>query len=129
MDAFSQPRQKVDGIPDRITVKWSAEVLDEGFVAFPKRLLRCLSDVFSGETGIDDLRVVLSVADFRRPNPLRQPSLAYLAFVAGMGESEFRAALQRLQDRNLVWKRGTEQALEIRLDPLLEEIMQNTGKD
>ena len=126
MDAFSQPRQKVDGIPDRITVKWSAEVLDEGFVAFPKRLL---SDVFSGETGIDDLRVVLAVADFRRPDQWRQPSLAHLAFLAGMGESEFRAALQRLQDRKLVWKRGTEQALEIRLDPLLEEIMQNTGKD
>ncbi len=113
-------------MPDRIVVKWSRRVLDEGFVAFPKRLLRALPKMFSGATALDQLRVVLAVADYRRPNQTRVPSLGLLAFVAGMTNDDFRHALEQLINRGLVTVNGGDDALSVSLDPLLDKIMKET---
>ena len=119
-------RNKVDGIPDRVVAKWSAQVVSEGFVAFPKRLLRCLNVLFPEPRAIDQLRVVLAVADFRRPKQSREPSLQYLAFIAGMSEQEFRSALSALSDRGIVELSGSDDGLRVSLEPLLEKIMRET---
>ena len=79
-------RRKIDRtrIPDTAAHKWSLEVLEEGFVPFPKKLIRCLAEMFGGPDGIDQLRVLLAVIDYRRPDLVRPPSLEYLSFNAGM---------------------------------------------
>src|SRR5262249_37634428 len=119
MDRFNRMKLQPQQIPASAVAKWSWEVLDEGFVPFPKRLLRCLSEVLPGETAIDDLRVVLSVADYRRENLSRPPSIAYLAFNAGMSEAEFERRLADLEARNLIKCTGTVHAIEVDLGGIL----------
>lgn len=125
MTEFS--RQKVEGIPDRVMVKWSREVLEEGFVAFPKRLLRCLSDVFEGPRALDHLRAALTIADYRRPNQFEGPKLAYLAFVAGVSKQRFKGMLEELQASGLLLMEESSDRLNLSLDPLLKKIMQATA--
>ncbi len=85
-----------------MTAKWESKTLDEGFIPFPKRLLRCQHLIFSGEKGVEELAVVLAIVDFKRPNLLRQPSLSYLAFLSGLSVEVFKERLQELIERGLV---------------------------
>lgn len=63
---------------------------------FPKKLVRTLSRIFPDTQAMKDLSVLLAVVDFKRPNLTRDPSVAFLAFLAGLSEEEFRAALASL---------------------------------
>ncbi len=97
-------RQKVDvrHFPMQIVTKWSNPILREGFVPFPKRLLRCIHKIFNYAEGMIDLAIVLALVDFKRPNASRRPSLEYLAFLAGLPIEEFERGLVRLQERGYV---------------------------
>lgn len=120
-------RQSIDTarLPPTVVTKWSHAVLKEGFVPFPKRLLRCLADVFAGQTVAEDLAVVLSVVDFKRPNLSRLPSLDYLAFVAGLSPENFQSRLDDLEKRGLVSVNGNEEEMDIQLTGLLELVEQH----
>src|SRR5450432_3538717 len=109
------------------TTKWSPSVLAEGFVPFPKKLLRSLRELFEGETALADLAAVLAVIDFKRPNPTRKPSLEYLGFLAGLTESEFRDALRRLETLGYLTIQGDEPGLEIDLAGFESVIEKATG--
>jgi len=94
-------RQKVDKIPEAAIAKWSAAVVEEGFIPFPKRLLRVLSAIFSSQE-IKLLQAVLAIVDFRRAKQAFPPSRDYLAFIAGLPSEEFSQLLAELKSRGLV---------------------------
>jgi hypothetical protein len=108
-------RHRVAAPPSAIP-KWSAEVLDEGFVPFPKRLLRCLNRL---AVNAEELQVILAVADYARPNLTRMPSYEFLAFTAGLTTDEFRRAAEALENRGLVEIVERGDSVSVRLDNLL----------
>ena len=75
---------------------------------------------------IKDLQVILSIADYLRPNATRGPSLEYLAFTAGMEAEEFRKILDDLAKRNWVTIEGPDVALTLSIAGLMEEIIKVT---
>lgn len=87
-------------VAEAMQAKWPGQVLDEGFIPFPKRLLRCMGKLFQEPDAIDDLRVLLAIADFARQKLLRLPSYDYLAFIAGMTPENFKARLAVMQKRD-----------------------------
>src|SRR4051794_37541617 len=92
----------VDRFPDAIRAKWPMEILDEGFTPFPKRLLRCLDEVLGRSDAVDDLRVVLALADYQRPDETPPARTEMLAAIAGMTAERFSERLSELQRRDLV---------------------------
>jgi hypothetical protein len=97
-----------------------------GFVPFPKKLLRAMHRLFSGVDSAKDIAALLAIVDFRRPNVTRRPSLAYLAFVAGLDDEEFRAALYRLEAMGYVRVGGDPVGLEVSLSGLLDAVERET---
>ncbi len=92
---FSRQRINTSRLPATLAAKWSRPVLAEGFVPFPKLLLRCLPKIFTGEGAIEKLAVILAIVDFQRDELFRDPSLEYLAFVADMERDDFHAGQSR----------------------------------
>src|ERR1043166_1949779 len=118
-------RQVIDSekLPGSVVEKWGAPVLREGFVPFPKKLVRSMARLFGGSDAIKELAAVLAVVDFKRPNLTRAPSLAYLAFLAGMEEDDLMAALKRLEVKGYVQLEGDpEEGMVISLDGLLKAV-------
>lgn len=90
-------------VPAVTVFKWHGkEVLDEGYVALPKRLLRTMRETLTGKKPLSDLRVLLALVDYNRPDLERPPSLRYLASIAGMEESVVEERLEDLEKRKLV---------------------------
>jgi hypothetical protein len=123
-------RQTVDlaRIPSHVLHKWSGPVLNEGFVPFPKRLLRCLSRIFDGPDATKELAVVLAVVDFNRERLIRLPSLAFLSFLAGLPEDEVRSILERLKQKSFIQVSGNSEQLNIHLGGLLARIEKETSQ-
>jgi len=112
-------------VPDAITAKWSVPLLDEGFIPFPKRLLRCLSNVFSD---VNELQAVLAIVDYRRKDPIRPPSYDFLAFTAGISVPELKDRVERLREKGYVTVTGIDDAITIDINPLLARIEELTGE-
>lgn len=127
MAAFQRQNIPLQSLPRAVLVKWGSKVIDEGFVPFPKRLLRCLGEVFAGPRAIEDLSVVLAVADYMRPNLTRFPSIEYLAFVTGMTVEVVKERIDALIARNLILGGGTDEELVLSLAPLLERVIAITS--
>jgi hypothetical protein len=126
MKSFKRQKVDVNRLPPLIIQKWSGAVLNEGFVPFPKRLLRCLHRVFDGPDAAKELAVVLAVADFNRPKLTRFPSLAFLSFVAGLPEPEVKVILGHLKQKSYIEISGDFDELDINLDGLLKIIETET---
>jgi hypothetical protein len=109
-------------VPPVLAAKWTAALLDEGFVAFPKRLIRVAPRVFRGEHAIEQLAVVLAIVDYLRPHLARFPSLGYLAFVAGIEPERFQERLNELAVAGLVTSAGNREAMRFDLDGLYQVI-------
>jgi len=123
-------RQKIDArrLPPQVVEKWSPFVLEEGFVPFPKKLVRCLPQLFTGSEAVTDLAVVLAIVDFKRPNLSRNPSIEYLSFLAGIEVAEFHKALERLILKRYVKVGYGPDGLDVSLDGLLAKIEELTGE-
>ena len=126
MENFTRQYVSSAKLPPQVVEKWSASVLAEGFVPFPKKLLRCLHRLFPGAEAAKELAVLLAVVDFKRPNLTRLPSLAYLAFIAGLDEQEFKAVLNRLKEKGFVRISGHDDGLDISLTEFLETVEAET---
>ncbi len=111
--AFTRTQVDPFALPASVRAKWPDELLGEGFVPLPKKVLRALSVLFGGSPEIEELVAVLAVVDYKRANPAPAPTLAYLAFVAGLSPSRLNAALSRLKQRD--WAK-------IDLDPAREAV-------
>ena len=126
MDDFQRQQIDTDRLPRQVVEKWSPTVLSEGFVPFPKRLVRCLHRIFPGGASMKELSVLLAIVDYKRPNLTRLPSLAYLAFLAGLDVDEFSTTLVHLENRGLVQVGGNREGLDITLNGLLQTIEAET---
>jgi hypothetical protein len=117
-------RQLIDQakLPQQVVEKWSSSVLSEGFVPFPKKLLRSMHRIFTGSDSMLELSVVLAIVDFRRPNVTRPPSLDYLAFLAGLDPVEFQKVLVQLESKGYIQVAGGPAGLEITLEGLLQKV-------
>jgi hypothetical protein len=121
---FPFDRRRVSNIPEVVAHKWSHEVVDEGFVPFPKRLIRCLRRLFAEQGSVGDLQVILAVVDYARPNLTRPPSPEYLAFLAGMTVPLLKDHLQDMEQRGWITTEMKDGGVVVRLDGLLERIGQ-----
>ena len=119
MSDLSFEHRKIENIPPLVAYKWSPQVVDEGFIPFPKRLNRCLSRVF---VEVKDIQVILAVVDYARPQASRPPSYDFLAFIAGMDVPEFKDRIGRMEKRGWVKTAGSDDAIRIKIDGLLDEI-------
>lgn len=72
MAEFERQRVRPSSLTPVLIEKWSEPVLREGFVPFPKRMLRCLGSLFGHTPEIERLAVVMAVVDYRRPSPTRR---------------------------------------------------------
>ena len=88
-----------------------------------------MGHVFTGPHAIDDLAVVLSVADYKRPDLQRPPSMKYLAFNAGMSLERFGARLRDLENRHLLSRVGPDEELSVDLGPLERSIESQTADE
>ena len=122
-------RRKIDTgtIPDVVAAKWSRDVLDEGFVPLPKRLVRSLVDLFSGPHAMQHLAVVLAIVDYKRPQLSRPPSVEYLAFTANMPVEEFKKYVSDLEAVDYVKVSGSDDAYDVQIDGLLDALRESTG--
>jgi len=112
-----------------LTVKWSGPVLDEGYVAFPKRLMRSAPKIFRGEHALEQLAVALALVDYIRPDSNRPPSIGYLAFNAGLDAERFQERLRELSDAGLVSWVGNREGLKYSLEGLQQAILEHSGED
>lgn len=123
-------RQKLPrgSITPRTASKWGEDVLDEGYVVLPKRLLRCLPAVFGATAEIKELQVVLAVADFLRPNLSRGPSVEFLAFIAGLDVPQVKQIMAQLKAKGLIDYMGSDDELHVINIGLRQKILSETRK-
>ena len=125
-------RKTIDVSHERLRVavhKWSSEVLNEGYVPFPKRLVRCLTKIFTGGEPLIELAVILAIVDYRRPNLQKHPSFKFLAFSAGIDTDRFKQCVTDLKERGLVSWEETEDRVKFKIDGLLKQIEELTRDD
>ncbi len=126
MDNFVRQYIDILRMPPQVVEKWSPGVLVEGFVPFPKKLVRCMHRLFGDTDSVKELAVILAIVDFKRPNLTRPPSLAYLAFLAGLEVDEFAVVLRRLESKGYVQVSGNPEAMEISLKGFLDAVERET---
>jgi hypothetical protein len=120
---FSRQKINEESLPRAVIAKWGSAALIEGFVPFPKRLLRCLNQVFAGEDAIERLMVVLAIADYRRPNLTRGPSREFLSFLTDLPVERVGSMLEELKkDGFITIDEKDEDELDIGIDGLLARI-------
>lgn len=120
MSNFYRPSPPVS---DTYIAKWDRSVLREGFVPFPKRLMRCLREVFSGESSLGQLQIVLAISDSKRLGPFRPPTIDFLAYNAGMEVGEFQQYILELRREGLISVLDDDpKHFDVDLSPLLHRI-------
>ncbi len=72
---------------------------------------------------------MLAAVDFKRPNQTRRPSLAFLAFLAGLEPADFEIALRRLESKGFIQVDGDAQGLEVSWNKLLDLIERIANHD
>jgi len=127
---FYRPEFESSYFPASIQAKWPGVLLEEGFVPFPKKVLRCIHQILEGKDALELLCVILAIADFKRaPHrgaKMRAPSAKYLAFIAGLPEEKFISLLKKLEDKKLVQVRTVQGRLDISLEGLIVEVEKRT---
>jgi hypothetical protein len=120
---FFRQRVSAKALPPAVLSKWNEDVLDEGFVPLPKRLLRCLNEIFQGSDAIERVMVVMAIADYTRPNLTRGPSRDFLAFVSGLPLDRLNRTLDVLSKDGLITVNDKDNdELEVSMPGLLSKI-------
>ncbi len=117
-------RQKIDTsrLPEAILMKWSPGVLEEGFVPFPKKLLRVLHKAFGTPHALESLAILLAIADYKRPSLSRDPSLDFLAFLAGLEPPKAMEILKKLESKGWIEMHTSQSGLDIKMEGFLNFI-------
>ena len=125
MPIFERQQIQTADLKEPVKAKWPEKLLEEGYVPFPKRLLRTLSKLFGDSVAVDEIAVILAIVDYKRPQLRRQPSLDYLAFTAGIPVERFKEILRGLAAKGWVnLKAGsTRNSVEIDLQGFHEQIL------
>ncbi|MFN3701054.1 MAG: hypothetical protein ACK4VI_05980 [Alphaproteobacteria bacterium] len=121
---------KVSNLPVTIRVKWSAEVLNEGVVPIPKKIMRFMPKIFSGkENGLEKMLVLLAIADFKRPNYIIFPSAEYLAFTAGLDAKRFMAILDEMRQEGYVEYKKVDDRLDVEMTGFYNKVLELDKKE
>ena len=128
-DSSQFERRKIAGATsETVNFKWGGPaLLDEGFVPFPKRLLRCMSALWTGDATLQQLAVVLAIADYRRPKVTRLPSVGVLAHEAGLPTDVFEKRMTELVEMGYLEVSGSSEELKVSLAPLVEAVKMLTS--
>lgn len=129
MDKLQFTRQRIDTkfLPAALLCKWDRRVLEEGFVPLPKRLLRCMNQIFQGPEAMEQFILIMAITDYLRPNLSRGPSLDYLAFISGLTVERVKSLLQVLAEKRLLAFRFKEEdELEINTQGFATHIIEST---
>jgi hypothetical protein len=129
MTAFRRKRIDPKQLPEAVVSKWNTAVLCEGFVPFPKTLMRKLIRIFTGSKRLTRLTAMLAVIDYKRPHLARPPSLEYLAFNAGMSTERFRRALGQMQEDGWIRIGGTDNECDVDTTPFLAILEQEIEEE
>lgn len=71
--------------------------------------------------------MILAIADAKREEPYRSPTLGFLAYNAGMSEADFEECVNELVEKELVEvEDDDDRHFEVDLGPLLKEIRRLT---
>lgn len=117
-------RHKIDTtkLPEMLTAKWRPELLEEGFVPYPKKLLRVASEIFVWEEGFTDMLLLLAIVDFQRPHLTRNPSMEYLGFLSGLTVDEVNDSLDRMQNKGLITWEDDGKGVVVSMDGLFYKV-------
>ena len=118
-------RKRFTDIKPELRAKWPGRALDEGFVPFPKRLIRVLTQ-FGDATLIQELTVLLAVVDYNRERLEAGPSLQLLAFNSGLDELVVAGCLDRMRQKNWIQIDYEGDRLRIRIDGFVAELERMT---
>jgi hypothetical protein len=99
MPNFERQHVLPQQLSEVVKAKWSEDVLQEGYIPFPKRLLRTLLSLFGDNGEIGQLAAILAAIDYKRPKLSRPPSAEYLAFTAGIPIERFNQLLASLAEK------------------------------
>jgi len=108
-------RPEIKDIPPKTIPKWDKETLKEGYIPFPKKLLRVLSEVMRSAE-YERLQVILSMVDYLREDLTKPPSVDHLAHVAGLSVERFKEimlsfAAEKYQDKPWITLEGSDEML------------------
>jgi hypothetical protein len=127
---FMRQRVRPQDLPSAVLAKWNAATLEEGFVPLPKKLLRCMPQIFLGGDAVERLALVMAIADYRRPNLTRGPSRDFLAFLSGLSCARVTELLEDLRNGGLIaYSLKGPDELDIDLKGLLARIADFTQED
>ena len=123
---FLRQTVSIDKMPQSFLAKWPADILSEGFVPLPKKVMRTLAKLFPHSKEVKMLAALLSIVDFTRANQSRYPSLDFLSFIAGLPEAEFREVFHELASQGFIaiGSGSSDEAVKVSLEPLYMRVGQ-----
>jgi len=124
---FFRQHVPAKSLPAVVAFKWGLPALEEGFVPLPKKLLRCVGNIFQGPEAMERFAVTMAIADYLRPNLTRGPSREFLGFLCDLPVARINMVLADLTAAGLVIASDTAAGeLEVSLDGLLKRIEELT---
>jgi hypothetical protein len=131
MPIFERQQVLPQQLSETVKAKWSEDILQEGYIPFPKRLLRTLLRLFGDSTELGELAVILAAIDYKRPRLSRPPSAEYLAFTAGIPIERFNQLLADIAEKGWaeVRRESKGNTVDVNLQGLQEAILNAIAKE
>ena len=115
-------------LPSAVRSKWTDGALNEGIIAVPKKMLRNLSKLFGGNTGVEQLQVALTLIDQTYLNAPKTRPVDFLAFLAGLTPEQFMLRLRELQAAGYITYENDMGGLSFHVGGLIKAILNETPK-
>ncbi len=128
MTVFKRQSVAREKTPSVAIAKWGYPVLSEGFVPFPKKFLRSFPGIL-GSNAAEKLQVILAIVDYIRDDLKNPASKAFLAHLAGLPVETFKSVLSELEASKLIEVKGTDDAIEVKVDGLVNAVLRVTEKE
>ncbi len=128
MEGFYRNTIDAKKLPGVIREKWreNVEILDEGVIPLPKRVMRILHRVLPATNRLECFQMLMAVIDFRRPAGRSLPSKDFLSFVSGLSLVELEEALDLLEKAHLINVTVVDGRLSVSIDGLVKKVMECT---
>ena len=99
---FYRPILSANQIKPSVIDKWGSDLCEEGYVPLPKKLLRSIPRIFDGEHALQDLIILLGIADLISAKINKGISIRYLSFLVCMEEDKVLESLERLKENKIL---------------------------
>ena len=122
-------RPLVTNLPPAVLAKWPEDLLEEGFVPFPKKLLRGMPEIWGNSAAVSELAIILATIDFKRADHWELPSREYLAFLSGLKRPRFDSAYRRLKEKKFIKTKIKNERLDINLEGFFDAVREHVEED